>query len=89
MSSVAGWMGASDVRRHGMAIVIGFDIHHEQVTFDALDDGARFGVDGSRRRTGSLCAGFWRRCRLGRSMSRWRRRQAGGSSSRSCSPRAP
>src|SRR5262249_8975267 len=29
---------AFEVRRRGMAIVIGFDIHREQITFDALDD---------------------------------------------------
>src|SRR5215217_3140257 len=31
-------MPASELRRHVMAIVVGFDIHREQVTFDALDD---------------------------------------------------
>src|SRR5580765_1384390 len=33
-----GTMPASELRRHAMAVVIGFDIHREQVTFDALDD---------------------------------------------------
>jgi hypothetical protein len=31
-------MPASELRRHAMTLVIGFDIHREQVTFDAIDD---------------------------------------------------
>jgi hypothetical protein len=38
MSGAVGSMGAFEVRRHAMAIVVGFGIHREQVTFDALDD---------------------------------------------------
>src|SRR5262249_56357735 len=33
-----GTMPASELRRHAMTVVVGFDIHREQVTFDALDD---------------------------------------------------
>jgi len=68
-----------------MAIVIGFDIHREQVTFDALDD-----VTGEVQRGRITPADrlalrrFWPRCRRARSMSRWKRRRVGGSSSRSC-----
>jgi hypothetical protein len=31
-------MSASELRRHAMTVLVGFDIHREQVTFDALDD---------------------------------------------------
>src|ERR1041385_7010825 len=57
MSGVVGSMGAFEVRRRGMAIVIGFDIHREQITFDALDD-----VTGELRRGRIAPAdriGFW------------------------------
>src|SRR5580765_7648948 len=33
-----GTMLASELRRHAMTVVVGFDIHREQVTYDALDD---------------------------------------------------
>src|SRR6516165_4964959 len=31
-------MPASELRRHATTVVVGFDIHREQVTYDALDD---------------------------------------------------
>src|SRR3954447_3248181 len=37
-SSRLGTMLASELRRRAMTVVVGFDIHREQVTYDALDD---------------------------------------------------